>query len=96
MIVGIRSCFSDMLPGGSCAAMPLRGWYTLLGYAYVEAMPLEGLVTILLVGVGGDTVVCRLRPDTAFFEIFSAYAHRAGLSPATTRLYHSETTLLPC
>ena len=46
-----------MLPGGSCAAIPLRRWYyTLLGYVYVEAMSREGLVTILLVGVDGDTV----------------------------------------
>jgi hypothetical protein len=47
-----------------------------------------GLVTILLVGVDGDTVTCRLRPDTVFFEIFSAYACRAGCAPATTRFYY--------
>ncbi len=39
-------------------------------------------------GVDGDTVMCRLRPDTVFFEIFSAYACRAGCALATTRFYY--------
>ena len=56
MVLGLQSCVSDMLPGGSCAAIPLLRWYTLLGFVYVEAMLREGLVTILLVGVDGDTV----------------------------------------
>jgi hypothetical protein len=51
-------------------------------------MSREGLVTILLVGVDGDTMTCRLRPDTVFFETFSAYAYRAGCAPATTPFYY--------
>ena len=51
-------------------------------------MSREGLVTLLLVGVDGNIVTCRLRPDTVFFKIFSAYAYRAGCAPATTRFYY--------
>ena len=76
-----------MLPGGSLVAIPLLRWYTLLGFVYVEAMSRAGLVTILLVGVDGNAVTCCLRPDTVFFETFSAYVYRAGCAPATTWFY---------
>ena len=50
-------------------------------------MSRAGLVTILLVGVDGNAVTCRLRPDTVLYETFSAYVHRAGCAPETTRFY---------
>jgi len=88
MVMGLQSCFLDMLPGGSCATILLLRRYTLLGFVYSVAMSREGLVSIVLLGLNGDIETRHLWRDTVFFEIFSAYAYRVGYAPATTRFYH--------
>ena len=89
MVGELRSCFLDMLPGGSCSTiLYLLRQYTLLGFVYSVAMSREGLVSIVLVGLNGDIETRRLRRDSVFFGIFAAYVDRAGYDPAVTRFYH--------
>ena len=91
-----------MLPGGSCAAVPLHRWYyTLLGFVCVEAMLREaywcveyvamaraGLVTVVLVGIHGHSVTRRLWCNLHFQTIFVAYVSQAGLDPDVTRFFY--------
>ena len=87
MVGELRSCFSDMLPGGSCATiLYLLRQYTLL--SYIVAMLRGVLVLIVLVGLNGDIETRRLWHDSTFFEIFAAYANWVGYDPAVTRFYH--------
>ena len=89
MVGELRSCFLDMLPGGSCATiLYFLRWYTLLGFVYSKAMSREGLVSIVLVGLNGDIETRRLWRGTLFFEIFSAYVDWVWYDPSVTRFYH--------
>ena len=89
MVGELRSCFSDMLPGGSCATiLYLLRRYALLGFVYSVAMLREGLVSIVLVGLNGNIETRRLWRDSVFFEIFAAYVSQAGYDPEVTRFYH--------
>ena len=45
-------------------------------------------MSIVLVGLNGDNETRRLRRDSVFSEIFSAYVGRVGYDPAVTRFYH--------
>ena len=52
------------------------------------AMARVGLVSVVLVGIYGDSVTRRLWRDSPFWEIFVAYVFHAGLDSAVTRFYH--------
>ena len=51
------------------------------------AMARAGLVTVVLVGIHGDSVTRRLRRDLHFRMIFVAYVNQAGLDPSVTRFF---------
>ena len=57
-------------------------------FAYRVAMAREGLVSVILVGIHGDSVMRRLWRDSPFRMIFVAYVDRAGCDPAVTRFFH--------
>ena len=84
LVGGLCSRFTDMLPGGS---YPMIFW---LWCVENLAMARAGLVTVVLVGIHGDSVTRRLRRDSPFREIFVAYVNRAGLDPEVTRFFHME------
>ncbi len=85
VLVGVLcSRFTDMLPGGSYPMI------FLLWCVKNVAMARAGLVTVVLVGICGDSVTRRLRRDYPFREIFVAYVNRAGLDPEVTRFFHME------
>ena len=52
------------------------------------AMARAGLVTVVLVGIHGDSVTRRLRRDSHFRMIFVAYVNQAGLDPSVTRFFY--------
>ena len=54
------------------------------------AMARAGLVTVVLMGICGDSVTRRLWRDSPFREIFVAYVYHAGLDPEVTRFFHME------
>ena len=51
-------------------------------------MAREGLVSVILVGIHGDSVTRCLRRDSAFRMIFVAYVDWAGCDRAVTRFFH--------
>ena len=83
MVGGLCSWFSDMLFGGK---LSYNIWLRrhLLCFAYRVAMVREDLVSVILVGIHGDSVTRRLWRDSPFQMIFVAYVDRAGCDPVVT------------
>ncbi len=82
MVEGLCSRFTDMLPGGS---YPMILWLWCVKYV---AMARAGLVTVVLVGIHGDSVTRRLWRDSHFWTIFVAYVSQAGLDPDVTSFFY--------
>ena len=82
MVGGLCFRFTDMLPGGS---YPMIFWLWCVKYV---AMARVGLVTVILVGIHGDSETRRLWRDSHFRTIFVAYVNQAGLDPDVTRFFY--------